>query len=164
MEWEVERGEPLYPGCRSQLLEDGLGECVEAELLGGVGSRLEYGVVNPGVRDGEEEVMAEALLGPRANRKGARFPFNDSPWAERKIFVRSQGSGVAGRKPGESDPSGDQGGREPREWSKALVGVLLHIGEKSTEPWGVSLWRDVGDDIGDRACPLSRSRDLVSLL
>ncbi len=79
VEWKVERGEPLYPGCRSQMLEDGLGECVKAELLGGVGSRVEYAVVNLGVRDGEEEVIGEALLGPRANRKGARFPVNDSP-------------------------------------------------------------------------------------
>jgi hypothetical protein len=62
---------------------------VKAELLGGVGSRVEYDVVNPGVRDGEEEVVAEALLGPRTNRKGTRFPVNDSPGQEERfLFVR----------------------------------------------------------------------------
>jgi len=30
--------------------------------------------------------MAEALLGPRTYRKGTRFPVNDSPRAERKVF------------------------------------------------------------------------------
>ncbi len=121
-------------------------------------------MVNPGVRDGEEKVVAEALLGPRTDHKGTRFPVNDSPRAERKVFFRAQGSGVAGRKPGESDPFRDQGGHEQREWSKALVGILLHAGEKSNQPRGVSLWRDVGDDIKDMAWPLSRSGGLVGML
>ncbi len=94
----------MYPRCRSQLLEDGLVERVEAVLLGGVGSEVEYCVANPGGRDGEEKVMAEALLGPRTNREGTGFLVNDSPRAERKGFVRAQGSGVTGRKQGEGDP------------------------------------------------------------
>ena len=125
---------------------------------------MEYIVVNPGARDGEEKVMAEALLGPRTNRKGTRFLVDDSPRAKREVYVRSQGSGVAGRKPSGSDPFRDQGGREPRKWSKALVGIFFHAGEKYAPPWGVSLLRDVGDDIGDLVWPLNRSRDLVSLL
>ncbi len=163
MKWETERGEPLYPGRRSQLVEDGLGECVKSELLGGIESRVKYVVVNPGVRDGEEEVVTEALLGPQTNHKGLGFPVNDGPRAERKVCVRSQGSGVASKKPCNSDPFRSQGGREPREWSSALVGIFLHAGEKSTQSGGVSLRRGVGDDIGNLAWPLRASGDLVGL-
>jgi len=111
------------------MMEDGLGEYVKSKLLGRIGSRVEYVVVHPWVRDEEEEVLAVALLGPRAHHKGLRLSVNDGPRVEGKVFVRPQGFGVAGTKPGESDPFWDQGGREPRELSGALVGILLHVGE-----------------------------------
>ena len=47
------------------MLEDGLREGLKSEFLGRVGSRVQYTVVHPWVRDGEEEVVAEVtLLGP----------------------------------------------------------------------------------------------------
>ena len=64
MEREGEGGELLYLECRSQLLEDGLGECVKSDLLARIGPRVNYVVVHPWVRDGDEEVVAVTLLGP----------------------------------------------------------------------------------------------------
>jgi len=72
-----------------------------------------------------------------------------SPGQKERFLVRSQGLGIAGRKPSEGDPFRNQGGREPREWWSALVGIFLHAREKSTQSVGVSLRRDVGDGIGD---------------
>ena len=65
---------------------------------------MKYDVVHPGVRDGEEEVVAVTLLGPRAHHKGLGLSVDDGPRAEGKVLVRPQGSGVAGRKLSESDP------------------------------------------------------------
>jgi hypothetical protein len=50
-------------------MEDGLGECVKSKLLGRIGYRVKYVVVHPGVRDGEEEIVAVTLLGFRTHHK-----------------------------------------------------------------------------------------------
>ncbi len=76
----------MYPGCRSQLLEDRLGECVKSELLGRIGSRVKYATVHLGIFDGEEEVVAVSLLGPQTHHKVLRLSVNDDPRAEGKGF------------------------------------------------------------------------------
>jgi hypothetical protein len=86
VKWKGEGREPLYPRCRSQLLEDGLGECVKSELLGRVGPRMKYAVVHLRVHYGEEEVVAVTLLGPRTHIKGLRLSIYDGPRAEKRFL------------------------------------------------------------------------------
>jgi len=137
---------------------------VKSNLLSGVGPRVKYVVVNSWVRDGEEEVVAVTLIGPRTHNKGLMPSIDDGPRAEKKMFIQPQGYGVPGKKPGESASFWDQCEREPRQGSSSLVGIFLREGEYPAQPGGVALRSDVGDDIGDLTWHLGRSRDMVNLL
>ena len=72
-------------------------------------------MVNPRVRDGEEEVLAEvSMSSPCSHNKGLRFSVNDSLRAEGEALDRSLGLGISGRVTGQGENIWDKCGRELR--------------------------------------------------
>jgi hypothetical protein len=129
---EEESSRPGDPFCCRLLLEHGLREDVQAELVVGVGAGVEDLVVNRGVRDrGKDRAAGGGVSRTRANDIGMRDAGDDGTRVERDVFVTSNGPQAPRGGPRESGSLCDEGRGKPKEKSCALRCVLGDLSEKA---------------------------------